>query len=181
EVVKKLYEEIWKTAASYDVILLGCNAIGHLGAGFMHINRIGDDISGKEWERTRNMGVNSLAFRLCQNETFYLADADCVGITDHIPWELNRQWADVIARSGTPLFVSVDPCVLQESQNEELADILKIASESRHHVQPLDWMFNNCPDTWVDEDRIIDYRWYQKSGLTFINGTGQEVEQLPGS
>lgn len=161
EIVKMLYKEIWEAVRPYNVILLGCNAIGHLGAGYMHVNRIGDDISGKEWERTRNMGVNSLAFRLCQHNTFYLADADCVGITDKIPWDLNRQWADLIARSGTPLFVSAQPDVLNEAQNEELAQIFKMASENEHRAQPLDWMNNNCPELWADGERIIRYQWYE--------------------
>ena len=43
--------------------------------------RIGDDTSGHAWERTRRMGVNSLAFRACQHDTFYAADPDCVGVT----------------------------------------------------------------------------------------------------
>ena len=46
----------------------------------MHLNRTGDDTSGRIWERTRRMGVNTLAFRLPQHNTFYHIDADCVGI-----------------------------------------------------------------------------------------------------
>lgn len=87
-------------------MIIGCNTIGHLGAGLMHLNRTGDDTSGRIWERTRRMGVNTLAFRLPQHNTFYHIDADCVGIFGMIPWEKNRQWADVLAKSGTPLFVS---------------------------------------------------------------------------
>ena len=33
------------------------------------------------------MGVNTLAFRLPQHNTFYHIDADCVGIFGMIPWE----------------------------------------------------------------------------------------------
>ena len=88
-----------------DVLILGCNCIGHLGAGLMQGNRTGDDTSGVEWERTRKMGINTLAFRMLQQGTFYGADADCVGITEHIDWNKNRQWMEVLAESGTPLFV----------------------------------------------------------------------------
>lgn len=180
EVVKSLYRTIYEAAKPYGTILLGCNAIGHLGTGYMHINRIGDDISGKEWERTRKMGINALAFRLCQHNTFYHVDADCVGITEKIPWDMNRQWADVIARSGTPLFISAAPESLSGVQQRELADILKIASTQKHHAHPLDWMSNTCPKEWLDEKNIIVYKWYTPGGLTFVQGDGRDVEQLPG-
>ena len=38
-------------------------------------NRTGDDTSGRIWERTRRMGVNTLAFRLPQHNAFYHIDA----------------------------------------------------------------------------------------------------------
>ena len=120
EIVKGLYEAIYEVAKKYDALVLGCNTIGHLGAGLMHMHRTGDDTSGFTWERTRRMGVNTLAFCLPQHRTFYEIDADCVGITGKIPWEMNRQWADVIAESGTSLFVSAKPGVLTEEQKEEL-------------------------------------------------------------
>ncbi len=47
------------------------------------------------------MGVNTLAFRLPQHGTLFTLDADMAGITEDVPWELNRQWLDVLARSGT--------------------------------------------------------------------------------
>ena len=66
ELIRKLYETIYH-AATPDTIILGCNCIGHLGVGTMHVYRTGDDTSGKNWERTRKMGVNTLAFRLPQH------------------------------------------------------------------------------------------------------------------
>lgn len=73
EIIKGLYKTIYEN--SNGAYLIGCNCIGHLAAGYVHINRIGDDISGKKFSRTRKMGVNSLAFRLCQHKAFYEADA----------------------------------------------------------------------------------------------------------
>ncbi len=86
EIIRKLYIAIREAAG--DAILIGCNTIGHLAAGLVEVQRIGDDTSGREWSRTRKMGVNTLAFRLPQHETFFLADADCVPVTNEIPWEL---------------------------------------------------------------------------------------------
>lgn len=56
----------------------------------MHINRTLDDTSGKCWEQTRRIGINSLAFRLSQHRKFYEIDTDCVGIGGPISWNDNR-------------------------------------------------------------------------------------------
>ena len=98
--------------AAGDSLVIGCNTVSHLSAGHFEICRIGDDTSGTEWARTRKMGVNTLAFRGAQHGAFYVADADCVGVTNAMPWALNRQWLDLLARSGTMLFVSLAPDAL---------------------------------------------------------------------
>ena len=36
EIVVELYRAIYETAKEYHVMILGCNTIGHLGAGLMH-------------------------------------------------------------------------------------------------------------------------------------------------
>jgi alpha-galactosidase len=83
EVISDLYSAI-RRAASGSVII-GCNTVSHLSAGQFEICRIGDDTSGTEWARTRKMGVNTLAFRGAQHGAFYVADADCVGVTISLP------------------------------------------------------------------------------------------------
>ena len=60
--------------------------MGHLGAGLFEIQRTGDDTSGHVWERTRRMGVNTLAYRLPQHGTFFVIDADCAAHTSQTPW-----------------------------------------------------------------------------------------------
>jgi len=90
EIVKMFYKAIFESTEESNAVILGCNTIGHLGACLMHINRTGDDTSGLNWERTRQIGVNTLSFRLPQHRAFYDVDADCVGITGKIPWEFNR-------------------------------------------------------------------------------------------
>lgn len=172
EVVKLLYKAILDAsmeASNGEALILGCNTIGHLGAGYMHINRTGDDTSGVIWERTRFMGVNTLAFRLPQHGKFYEIDADCVGIDGGISWSMNKQWADVLAKSGTPLFISVRPNILDETEKQELHEILKVASKQEHHVIPVDWEETTCPEHWQDKDHDIDckYQWFEKTGLKF--------------
>lgn len=172
EVVKLLYKAILDAsveASNGETLILGCNTIGHLGAGYMHINRTGDDTSGVIWERTRFMGVNTLAFRLPQHGKFYEIDADCVGIDGGISWSMNKQWADVLAKSGTPLFISVRPNILNETEKQELHEILKVASKQEHHVIPVDWEETTCPEHWQDKDHDIDckYQWFEETGLKF--------------
>ena len=172
EVVKLLYKAILDAsveASNGETLILGCNTIGHLGAGYMHINRTGDDTSGVIWERTRFMGVNTLAFRLPQHGKFYEIDADCVGIDGGISWSMNKQWADVLAKSGTPLFISIRPNILDETEKQELHEILKVASKQEHHVIPVDWEETTCPEHWQDKDHDIDckYQWFEETGLKF--------------
>lgn len=176
EVVKLLYKAILDAsveASNGETLILGCNTIGHLGAGYMHINRTGDDTSGVDWERTRFMGVNTLAFRLPQHGKFYEIDADCVGIDGGISWSMNKQWADVLAQSGTPLFISVRPNILDETEKQELHEIFKVASKQEHHVIPVDWEETTCPEHWQDKDHDIDckYQWFEETGLKFNPNT----------
>lgn len=103
------------------------------------------------------------------DRTFFDVDADCVGITEAVPWRYNRQWADLVARSGTSLFLSVKPGILTEIQKEELQTIMKMASEQKHHACPVDWIENDCPEIWRDGEELCHYHWYEKEGLFFCN------------
>lgn len=169
QVVKKLYGAIFEEASKTGMLVQGCNVVGHLGTGFMQINRTGDDTSGLQWERTRQIGVNTLAFRLPQDGTFFAADADCVGISDTIDWELNRQWMDLVARTGTPLFFSARPGSLTPVQEDQLRQALALASSGGTHAIPTDWLANDCPEIWSDDSGTHRYSWYQSAGLEFAD------------
>ena len=140
-----------------DMLILGSNTVSHLCAGLVHLNRTGDDTSGRDWDRTREMGVNTLAFRLAQNWAFYLVDADCVGILKkHIPWEKNRQWLDLLARSGTALFVSCDKADAEKTR--DLAAAYRLALEP-HDLRPLDWKETRTPEHWLCDGEEFVYHW----------------------
>ncbi len=179
EAVKMLYQAIYDVTKEYGVLIIGCNTIGHLGAGLMQLNRTGDDTSGRNWERTRRMGINTLAFRLPQHRTFFDVDADCVGITGAIPWKWNRQWADVIAQSGTPLFLSAKPGVLTETERGELKEIIKVAAAQEVHKTPLDWQETDCPEVWADADGQTTYNWYDEAGLTLQSNSLKYYAYIP--
>ncbi len=158
ELTLDLYRTIRDAAG--DAVIIGCNTVSHLAAGLVELQRTGDDTSGRQWQRTRKMGVNTLAFRMPQQGTFYAADADCVGLTPAIDWALNKQWLDLLARSGTPLFVSADPEALGPEQREALKAALAAASETMTVAVPLDWMTNAVPARWRVGSDDVSYHWY---------------------
>jgi alpha-galactosidase len=163
EIMLRLYQTIRQAAG--DAILIGCNTIGHLGAGLFELQRTGDDTSGKLWERTRRMGVNTLAFRLPQHGAFFAADADCVAHTENTPWEKDRQWLDLVARSGTPLFVSVDPKKITPEVKSAMTAAMRLAlSGGTANVEPLDWLTNTCPRRWRFDDDVVEYEWTERGG-----------------
>jgi alpha-galactosidase len=147
-------------------MLLGCNTLGHLGAGLFEVQRIGDDVSGHEWERTRRMGVNTLAFRAAQHGTFFAADADCVPVVKAIPWELTRQRLDLVARSGTPLFASIEAASAGAEQRRALREAFALAAVEQAAPEPLDWMKTTSPARWRLGGSEARYRWYAEEGAS---------------
>jgi len=158
EIVLDLYRTIRRSAG--NAALIGCNTIGHLAAGLVEAQRIGDDTSGREWSRTRKMGVNTLAFRMPQHNTFFAADPDCVPVTREIPWNLTKQWLDLVARSGTALFISADPGVVQSEQKPGLKAALAAAARVQEPGVPLDWMDTTTPERWRLDGKEVRYNWY---------------------
>lgn len=159
EIVKELYALIKEETEGQ--IVIGCNTVTHLAAGMFALQRIGDDTSGREWGTTRHKGVNTLAFRLAQNKAFYMADADCVGILgNNIPWSLNRQWLDLLAKSGTPLFVSCQPQAVNEERIRDLKAAFALSSVQSDEAEPLDWFFSKCPEEWMINGEKTVYDWH---------------------
>lgn len=141
EIVLDHYRSI-REAAGEDVLIIGCNTIGHLAAGLFEMQRIGDDTSGRDWKRVRNRGVNTLAFRAVQHGAFFAVDADCAGLTEPeaIPWACNSLWLDLLSRSGTPLFISFKKGALTPEQERTVAAALARASRPQPLAEPLDWL-----------------------------------------
>jgi alpha-galactosidase len=162
EVIDALYRTIRDAAG--DALIIGCNTVSHLSAGRFEICRIGDDTSGTEWARTRKMGVNTLAFRGAHHGAFYVADADCVGVTNAVPWSFNRQWLDLVARSGTTLFVSLAPDALGLDQRRDLTAALALAVGSQPLGEPLDWMRSVYPSRWTLRGEERRYDWVGADG-----------------
>jgi alpha-galactosidase len=157
EVIDELYRTI--RAAAGDALVIGCNTVSHLSAGHFEICRVGDDTSGTDWARTRKMGVNTLAFRGLQHGAFYVADADCVGVTKAVPWTFNRRWLDLVARSGTMTFLSLAPDALGADERRDLKTALALAAAPQPLGEPLDWMTSVYPTRWrlIGSEKTYDW------------------------
>ena len=157
EIILELYKTI--RAAAGEMYLIGCNTFSHLSAGLFEINRIGDDTSGNEWARTLKMGVNSLAFRLPQHNTFYAADGDCVGLTTKVPWDKNKQWLQLLAESSAPLFISAQPEAIGAEQKHSIKKAFADAAKIQPGGEPIDWMINPRPSDWKLNGKQIHFDW----------------------
>lgn len=165
EVLVDFYRVV-RDAAGDDGVVLGCNVVGHLAAGLVEVQRTGDDTSGLVWERTRRVGVNTLAFRGAQHGRFFAVDADCVPSTPGTDWSKNRQFLDLVARSGTALFVSVDPATRNDRVDEDLAAALRLALDggAAGGVEPLDWLHTATPERWRCGSETVRYDWPADEG-----------------
>ena len=163
EIVRALYAAIREAAG--PSVVIGCNTIGHLGAGLFELQRTGDDTSGREWERTRKMGVNTMAFRLSQHGTFFAADADCAPITKALPWPLAERWLGLVAASGTPLFLSHTRDALGPEQKAAVREAFALAAVAQPPAEPLDWLDTTCPKRWRLGGREVAFEWTGEGGV----------------
>lgn len=158
EIILHLYRSI-REAAGDGIYVIGCNTMSHLSAGIFEMCRIGDDTSGNEWARTRKMGVNTLAFRLPQHNKFYTVDGDCVGLTTKIEWSRNKQWLELLAESGAPLFISAQPEAMGEEQKAAVKKAFAQAAKVLPLGEPLDWMDTMLPEKWKLNGKVVEFNW----------------------
>lgn len=162
EIIRHFYGAIREAVG--DATLIGCNTVGHLGAGIFELQRIGDDTSGRDWNRTRKMGVNSLGFRLAQHRAFFLADPDCVPFTKDVPLGMTRQWLDLVTGSGTTLFISADPATITGEEKRMLKPALAAAAQVQADAEPLDWMETMSPKRWRLRGNVTTFDWFGEDG-----------------
>ena len=160
EVIKELYQAI-RDGGGDDMTVEGCNTVGHLSAGLFELQRVGDDTSGTNFGSTGHNGVNCLAFRAAQQGTFFGADADCVGLAKAgaIPWAKNRQWLDLVGRSGTPLFVSWRTDLLDDDARAGIKAAFAAAARPQPVGRPLDWADHRRPSRWLLDGHEATFDW----------------------
>ena len=150
-----------RAAAGDDIVVVGCNALNHLVAGIFDMQRTGCDTGGWKWEQTRQNGVNTLAMRAIQDRVFFAVDADCAGLAREgaIRWAKNRQWIDLLGRSGTPFFISWKRDLATPEVVAAIKSAFGVAAESCEVAEPLDWISNPFPCVWRMEDGVRVYDW----------------------
>ena len=162
EIVTLLYTRL-RSSCGEDRVILGCNTIGHLSVGLFDASRTGDDVSGREWERVRRTGVNTLAFRLPQHKTFFTLDPDCIPFTPDLPWSMTRQWLQAVANSGTVLLLSADSRALGEDQLDAMREAFELCVH-KPDSQPLNWMDGRTPSAWRSSTGPETYNWILEEG-----------------
>jgi alpha-galactosidase len=166
EIVVQFYRALRQAVG--EAVLLGCNTVGHLGAGIFEVQRTGDDTSSRDWTRTRKMGVNTLGFRLPQHRAFFLVDPDCAPLSKSLPLALARQWLDAVARSGAVLFISADPAHVTAEEKSLLKTALSTAARIQPEAEPLDWMDTTSPGRWRLGGEVARFTWFGKEGVDFF-------------
>jgi alpha-galactosidase len=164
EIVAAFYQEL-RNICGDERLILGCNTVGHLAVGVFDVQRTGDDVSSETWDRTRRMGVNTLAFRLPQHGVFFTQDPDCVPITAEVPWEKTKQWLNAVADSGTVLLISAQ----HEATGPEQQDAIRRAFAqyvSGTSSEPLDWLTSCTPDMWRSRTGHRRYSWLEIGGAS---------------
>lgn len=158
EIIKRYYHTI-KDAAGEEVLVMGCNTLSHLSAGVFDLQRTSDDTSGRYWSTTRKNGINTLAMRMHQHNIFYSVDADCVGITNDVPWEKNKLWLDVLSKSGTPLFVSIADDAYTDERKEMIKAAFEKAAKNQQTSFAEDILKTNLPTKWKSIYGEDTYDW----------------------
>jgi alpha-galactosidase len=105
------------------------------------------------------MGVNTLGFRMIQHHLFYDADGDCVGVTQDVPWDKTRQWMQLVAGTGTPLFISAQPETVGAEQKAMIRECFSMAAQPLPAGEPLDWLTNPQPARWRLNGKIREFDW----------------------
>lgn len=160
ETIVKLYSTI-RDAAGDDMVILGCNAVNHLCAGLFEASRVGPDTSGKNWEQTKRNGVGAVAFKGIENGTLFAADPDCAGLASEgvIPWDKNRQWIDLLSRSGMPFFISWRRTLANGEVRKALSAAFRRAARRNRTAEAIDWLETSVPHRWLTADGVCEYTW----------------------
>ncbi len=77
---------------------------------------------------------------------------------------MNRQWLDLVSRSGTALFVSLAPDALGAEQRRDLRAALARAATPQALGEPLDWQRSIDPSRWRLDGSEVAYDWVGADG-----------------
>ncbi len=158
EVILGLYQAL-REGCGDDACIIGCNTVSHLTAGWAEYCRVGDD-SGGSLANAMRVGCNPFAFRLPQNEAFYVIDPDCIGNLKEIPWNYYRQFIRLASASGALLQLSTRLENVTPEQRTGLREgFERIGKHVPQAVEPLDWMEHPIPSKWRIGREVVEMDW----------------------
>ena len=80
-------------------------------------------------------------------------------LTNEVPWEKNRQWLDVLSKSGTALFVSIAEDAYSDEVKKELKSAFARAASNTTASMAIDWLENMLPKEWKSVFGEDQYNW----------------------
>ena len=159
EILMDFYHAI--KSAMGDMFIYGEDVIGHLGAGLLHLNRASMDAPENDWQRNRHNRINTLAFRICQNENFFTIDPGPLDLGANQKWQDLRQLAELTSLSGSAFIVSIDTQKpLPPACAKDLARDFLNASFGSYQLYSQDWLTNTCPEEWSLDGETRKYHWF---------------------
>jgi alpha-galactosidase len=66
---------------------------------------------------------------------------------------------ELVAKSGTPLFISAHPQAAGTEQKVFIKECFEIASKQQPIAEPIDWMQNQFPEKWKLNEKITVFNW----------------------
>jgi len=66
---------------------------------------------------------------------------------------------ELVAKSGTPLFISAQREATGTKQKETIKECFSLASQNLPAGEPLDWMETNLPKKWKLNGEIVEFNW----------------------
>ena len=80
--------------------------------------------------------------------------------------EFDRQFLDLVARSGTALFVSADPSTITPEQKKAFRTAMQTALSggTPGGCEPLDWLHTTTPREWRIGTEKVSYHWEEAAG-----------------
>jgi len=105
--------------------------------------------------------------RPAQNWAFFACDPDCAAHTEKTPWELDRQFLDLVARSWSALFLSAEPRQVNPEQKAAFRTAMQLALSggAPGGCEPLDWLDNTTPELWLMGNERVTYHWAEPMGM----------------
>ena len=70
---------------------------------------------------------------------------------------IKQKWLYLLAYSGTPLFVSIQPKAVTEEMKKDLIKAFEINSVQQNKIAPLDWTYNNTPCIWDIDGKKTEF------------------------